>query len=341
MNVVVISFSRKVLALRVFRSLPVSLVALIVALAGCADSSGTASEATPEVEAGGFTVVATHSILGDLVRSVAGGAVVVETVMPAGADPHEFEPSAQQIEVMGAADLLVVNGLGFEEQLLETIEAAEADGVPVLNLGEELDPIPFAGGHGEHAEEGSEGEHAEGSDDPHWFQDPDRVAEAARLAGAELGKRSDARAPEEWTAAAEEYATSLEGLAAEMESTLAAVPDADRKLVTNHDAFGYFADRFDFEVVGTVIPSGTTLAEPSAAGLEELVETIEREGVPAIFAENAQPEQLADTLVSEVDIEVRVAELFSDSLGEEGSDGATYVGMMQANAARVAEALAG
>lgn len=335
------------------RSLSTLLLALTVALAGCAGTSGTATETTQEVAEGEFTVVATHSILGDLVRNVAGDAVVVETVMPTGADPHEFEPSAQQIEVMGAADLLVVNGLGFEESLLEAVESAEADGVAVLSLGEELDPLPFAGGEDdhaeEHAEEGSEGEHAEegehehaeGSDDPHWFQDPDRVAEAARLIGSELGERSDARTPEEWTAAADEYATSLEELAVGMEDALADVPDANRKLVTNHDAFGYFADRFDFEVVGTVIPSGTTLAEPSAAGLQELAETIEREGVPAIFAENTQPEELADVLVGEVDLEVQVVELFSDSLGDEGSDGETYAAMMETNAGRVAEALAG
>jgi zinc/manganese transport system substrate-binding protein len=290
---------------------------------------------------GAVTVVATHSILGDLVANVAGDGVTVETVMPIGADPHEFEASAQQIEAMNAADLLVTNGLGFEEQLGEAIEAAEADGVAVLELGENLDPIPFADEHGhaedeeEHAEEG---EHAAGADDPHWFQDPDRAAEAVRLVGTRI---TEVTGDDGATERAEAYATELEDLAVDMEGTLESVSRDRRKLVTNHGAFGYFADRFEFEVIGTVIPSGTTLAEPSAAELQELAEAIEHENVPAIFAENIQPEELADALAGEVDVDVEVVELYSDSLGEEGSDGATYVEMLRSNAERIAGALAG
>lgn len=320
---------------------PIAAAAFVLALAGCAGPSGAAGgppTAGGDVE---FTVVTTHSILGDLVGNVADDTVAIETVMPAGADAHEFEPSARQIEMMGTADLLVVNGLGLEEQLGEAIEAAEAAGVAVLSLAEELDPIPFSADD-EHAEdEHAEDEHAAGSDDPHWFQDPDRVAAAVRLIGSALGERSDARTPAEWSAAADEYATSLEDLGEQIDATLAGVPEDRRKLVTNHDAFGYFAERFGFEVVGTVIPGGTTLAEPSAAGLEELAATIEREGVAAIFVETSQPELLADALIGEVDVDVEVVELFSDSLGDEGSGGATYVDMMQTNAERIAGALAG
>jgi zinc/manganese transport system substrate-binding protein len=293
-----------------------------LALAGC----GTGAAA----EGDGVSVVATHPILGDLVRNVAGDGVAVEVVMPDGADPHEFEPSAQQIQLVTAADLLVSNGLGFEEGLLDAIEAAEADGVTVLSLGEQLDPLPFAA---EHAEDD---EHEAGGDDPHWFQDPDRAAQAARLLGTALAEATGDPAA---TDRGEAYAGELEALAADMDATLAAVPPERRRLVTNHDAFGYFADRFDFAIVGTVIPSGTTLAEPSAGDLEALVEVIEREEVPAIFVEETGTTELADTLTAEVDTPVEVVELYSDSLGEPGSDGATYADLQRTNAQRIADAL--
>ncbi len=311
------------------------IVALALALAGCGAAAGEeqgAGEGRP-------TVVVTHSILGDLVTRVVGDAATVETIMPPGADAHEFDASAQQIELMNGADLLVANGLGFEEQLLEPIEAAEADGVAVLELGEELDPIPFAEGEEHAEEEGSE--HAEGEehghegDDPHWFQDPDRAAAAVRLVGERVAEVTGDDAA---TERAETFAAELEALAAEVEDTLAGVPDDRRKLVTNHDAFGYFADRFDFEVVGVIVPGGSDLAEPSARGLDELAATIEAEGAPAIFAENVATADLADTLAGEVG-DVEVVELFSDSLGEPGSEAATYPDLVRVNAERIAGAL--
>jgi zinc/manganese transport system substrate-binding protein len=307
------------------------LVALLL-LGGC-----TAGEAAEGGAGDGPAVVATHSILGDLVRNVAGEEVTLTTIMPIGADPHEFEASAQQIEAIGGADLLVANGLGFEEQLLEPITAAGADGVAVLELGEALDPIPYAGE--EHAQEGAEDDDAAaaGSDDPHWFQDPARAATATRLIGARL---AEVTGDQSHVVRAEAYAAQLEELAAEVEDMLGAVPESGRKLVTNHDAFGYFADRFGFEVVGTVIPGGADLAEPSAGELEELAATIADEGVPAIFAESIQSADLAETLAAEVGDQIEVVELYSDSLGEEGSEAATYVDLVRANAGRIAGALA-
>ena len=307
------------------------LVALLL-LGGCA-----AGEAAEGGAGDGPAVVATHSILGDLVRNVAGEEVTLTTIMPIGADPHEFEASAQQIEAIGGADLLVANGLGFEEQLLEPIAAAGADGVAVLELGDALDPIPYAGE--EHAQEGAEDDQgdATGSDDRHWFQDPDRAATATRLIGARL---AEVTGDQSHVVRAEAYAAQLEELAAEVEDLLGAVPESGRKLVTNHDAFGYFADRFGFEVVGTVIPGGADLAEPSAGELEELAATIADEGVPAIFAESIQSADLAETLAAEVGDQVEVVELYSDSVGDEGSEAATYVDLVRANAGRIAGALA-
>ena len=168
--------------------------------------------------------------------------------MPPNADPHDFAASAQQAASMRDADALVVNGLGFEEGLLDTIEAAEADGVPVIEATDAIEPLPLGDG-----------------DDPHLFTDPVRMQQAATFIAAELADAVpalDTAAVQERQVAA--YAADLDALDAEVEELLAVVPAEDRLLVTNHEVFGYFADRYDFEVIGAIIPGGSTLAEPSA-----------------------------------------------------------------------------
>jgi zinc/manganese transport system substrate-binding protein len=136
------------------------------------------------------------------------------------------------------------------------------------------------------------------------------------------------------------YVDELAELDADMEQTLSAIPDENRVLVTNHEVFGYFADRFEFEVVGAVVPSLTTNAEPSTAEVEALVELIEQEQIPAIFADTSSPTRLADAIASSADNDVEVVVLFSESLGEPGSGAETYIAMMSANATLIADALA-
>jgi zinc/manganese transport system substrate-binding protein len=125
----------------------------------------------------------------------------------------------------------------------------------------------------------------------------------------------------------------------EIVEILAAVGDDDRELVTNHDAFGYFADRYDFDVVGVVIPGGSTLADPSSAELAALVEVITETGARAIFAETTQPTRLAEAVAAEVGGDVQVVELYTGSLGEPDSDAGTLIEMLVTNAQRIADAL--
>jgi zinc/manganese transport system substrate-binding protein len=136
------------------------------------------------------------------------------------------------------------------------------------------------------------------------------------------------------------YVDQLRDLDAEMEQTLSTIPTENRVLVTNHEVFGYFADRFDFEVVGAVVPSLTTNAEPSTAEVEALVELIEQEQIPAIFADTSSPTRLAEAIASSAVNDVEVVVLFSESLGEPGSGAETYIAMMSANATLIADALA-
>ncbi len=139
-------------------------------------------------------------------------------------------------------------------------------------------------------------------------------------------------------AAGDDYVAQLNELDAEVEGLVSAIPEDRRIMVTNHEVFGYFADRYGFEVVGAVVPSGSTADGASAGELAELAEVIEAEGVPAIFADTSASNALAETLAAEVG-DVSVVELYSESLGDADSDGATYLEMVRANANRIAEAL--
>ena len=190
--------------------------------------------------------------------------------------------------------------------------------------------------HGEGEDEGGEHEHDHGSEDPHFWMDPLRVAKAALHIADELNKIAPSPS---WAERAEAYAASLEELDAEIRDLLSSIPEENRKLITNHDAFGYFAARYGFEVVGTVIPGGSTLAEPSSADMAALVDAIVDEGVRAIFAETIEPSILAEAVAAEVGASVEVVELYSGSLGEPGTDAGTLIGMLRLNAERIAEAL--
>jgi zinc/manganese transport system substrate-binding protein len=271
--------------------------------------------------------VVTHSILGDVVEQVVGDQADVEVIMGPGTDAHDFAPSAADQALLAEADLIVANGLGFEQALLDSIGAAEADGVPVLELGEQLDPLPLPEG----------GEH--GDEDPHWFTDPLRVADAAGLIGEAVADGVEGVDPATVSQQADAYAEEVRAAAGAIDEQLGALPVDQRTLVTNHEVFGYFADRYGFEIVGTVIPSGTTLAEPSSAELAELVDVIDDAGVPAIFADTSSSDALAETLAAETGEDVAVVELFTESLGEEGSGGATYLELIQTNADRITAAL--
>lgn len=299
-------------------------LALALILAACGEGGDTATEP--------LVVVATTSVLGDVVRNIVGNAATVEVIMGVGADPHDFEASAQQVAAIQGADLVVANGLALEEGLIDIIETAEAEGVPVIELAAMLDPIPFAEGE-DHSDEGEQGH---GDEDPHFWQDPSRMAVAVDLIADQL---TEIDGSIDWDVRADAYAAELTALDAEIDLLLAGIADDQRRIVTNHEAFGYFADRYRFEVIGTVIPGGSTLAESSAADLADLVAEIEEEGVTAIFAENTNPSALAEAVAGELGTEISVYELYSDSLGEPGSPAETYIGMIRANAQTVASAL--
>jgi zinc/manganese transport system substrate-binding protein len=303
-------------------------------LAACGTSSPDEDAAD---SAQGVSVVATTTMLGDVVAQVtacAGGSTT--TLMPVGADPHDFSPSSEQVASIVAADLVVANGLGLEEGLADAIESAEVDGATVLEVAELVDPIEF-GGHG-HDDEEHSGEEEHGDLDPHFWHDAMRMATAAQLVGDELAA---ATGDDTFSECGQQVADDLRGTDAEVREILSRLDDDQRVLVTDHDALGYFAEAYGFEVAGVVIPGGATLAEPSSQELADLVQVITQEEVPAIFSNTAAPSDLTDAVAAEAGATVEVVELYVGSLGPQGSDAQTYAGMMLANAQRIADALGG
>lgn len=290
------------------------LLCVAVVAGACSNSSGASRT----------RIVATTTVIGELVRSVAGDTVDVEVLIPPGADPHDFEPSAAQAARLRNAALIVADGLGLEERLGAAIDGARRDGVTVLELGPALEPVDVPGT-----------DHP----DPHVWLDPDRWARAAPLVADALatttgGDRSgfDARAAA--------WSSDARAAGAEARRILDVIPPGDRLLVTNHDALEYFANRFGLKVIGVVVPGGSTLAEPSAADISRLAAVVRSSGVRAVFTENTTSARLMQMLAKEVGRDVAVIELATDTLGDEGSDTSTYAGLLTTLARRIADGLA-
>jgi zinc/manganese transport system substrate-binding protein len=306
-----------------------ALVAGAVLLAACG-SSGDGAAAD-----GG--IVATTTIWADITSHVACDAPV-PAVIPAGADPHSFEPSLRDREELERASTVVANGNGLEAGLVDLLDTVAANGTNVVEMTLHVDVLDADTDHGDHADDHADDEqaddhgHGEGGD-PHIWQDPTRIAGALDVIASAVATDADLDAIRACT---DVYRDELVALDAEIEGILAPIPADRRVLVTNHDSLAYFADRYGFEIVGTVIPSTSTIAEASAASLAELASTIEVHDVPAIFVggleSTADAEALADRLG------VGVVTLTTDALAPEGP-AASYVGMLRSNASAIADAL--
>jgi len=271
-------------------------------------------------------IVVSTNILGDVVEELVTDEVRVVTLMKPNADPHSFEISAQEAATLRGADLIVSNGLGLEEGLQQHLDGAREAGVRTFVAGDAIEALAY-----------SEGD-AAGMPDSHFWTDPARmidVIDALEPAIAEIDG-VDAGQLAESTAA---YRGELQELDAEMTTAFAGIPDDRRALVTNHHVFGYLAQRFDFDVIGAVIPGGTTLAAPSASDLADLVAAIEETGVPAIFAESSSPDRLVQALAEEADVHVEVIELFTESLTAADGAAPDYLTMMRVNTDRIASGL--
>jgi ABC-type Zn uptake system ZnuABC Zn-binding protein ZnuA/ABC-type Mn2+/Zn2+ transport system permease subunit len=288
-----------------------AMVALGLLGAGCGSSSSGSG--------GQLEVVATTTQIGDWVREVGGNAVSVDQVLQPNTDPHEYEPRPSDVEAAAGAKLVFVNGDNLDEWIGQVVSDSGSD-AKVVDLGSVV-PERLPG----------ESSGAEASKyDPHWWHDP-RNAEAAVREIERRLSAADPRHRRELEANADAYLARLRRLDAGIASCIDTVPRSERKLVTDHDAFGYFANRYGIDVVGAVIPSQTTQAQPSAKDLSDLIGLIERENVKAVFPESSLSPKVADAIARQTGASADYT-LYGDTLGPAGSDGATYLSMEAANA---------
>lgn len=283
------------------------------------------SACAPPTDDGPLIVVSTN-ILGDVVEQLVGDEASVMTLMKPNADPHSFEISAQEAARMRSAELIVSNGLGLEEGLQQHLDAAASAGVETFVAGDVIEVLDYGT-----ADDTT-------TPDAHFWTDPGRMMDVVDALVPVLGE-VDGMSAAGVAANAAHYRAELERLDAEMTASFATIPAEQRALVTNHHVFGYLADRFDFAVVGAVIPGGTTLAAPSASDLADLVTAVETTGVRAIFAESSSPDRLVQALANEADVHVEVIELFTESLTEATGGAPDYLTMMRVNTERITTGL--
>ena len=323
--------------------IPAAALAAAAPLTACS-SEDTTVESVQETS-DSVTVVATTTMLGSVAEQIAACAdtgSTVTTLMPIGADPHDFSPSSAQVAAMVQADVVVANGLGLEAGLDDALENAASDGATVLEVAELVDPIPFGERGDEHADEHSDDhsddeikEEDHGDEDPHFWFDMNRMASVAQIIGNELATSGG----QVYADCGAQVAEEIRAAEADVRAALESVPADQRILVTDHDALGYLADVYGYEIAGTVIPAGTTLAEPSSADLAELVEVMQEEGVQVVFTNTADPSALSDAVAAEVGGDVQVVNLYVGSLGGPDSGAEDYLSMMRTNADLISSAL--
>ena len=264
---------------------------------------------TAEAQAppGTITVVATTTQMQDLVRNVGGARVHVVGILRPNVDPHDFEPTPSTVVALTGAKLVVESGVGLDAWAEQLVESAGTS-APVFDASAGLPLRP---------------------DDPHWWGDPTLVERAATALGRRLGE-VDPDHRSAYVRNAARYAARLAVMDAANRRLVATVPPAERKLVTNHDAFSYLAARYGIRVVGSVIPALSTAAQPSAQDIADLIDRIRAEHVRAIFTESSLDPALERQIASEAGVRV-YANLYGDTLGPPGSPGATYLGMERWN----------
>ncbi|MBA2523254.1 MAG: zinc ABC transporter substrate-binding protein, partial [Solirubrobacterales bacterium] len=256
------------------------------------------------------------------VRAVGGSRVSVDQILAANADPHEYEPRPSDAEALLDADLVVKSGGDLDGWLDQLVEGSGSD-APVLTL---IDFVQTRPG-------------PDGSDDPHWWHDPENaVAAVATIRDRLVEFDPDDAAAYRSNAAA--YIAKLKALERRIGACIGAIPAAKRKLVTSHDALGYYADRFGIEVVGAAIPALSTQAQPSAGETADLIDLIERTNVSTVFPEAGVSTELEATIADEAGATVG-GNLWADTLGPEGSNGATYIEAEESNTATLVAGLSG
>ena len=281
---------------------------------GCQPGAGTVAPAT-----GALKVVATTTVFADIVQNVGGSRVAATSIIPAGVGPEDYEPKPDDARRLSDAKLIVSNGVGLDDFLDKLLASGTGGQTPQLVLG---DGIPTLTENGEQ--------------NPHFWLDPSLVKQyyvpkiAAKLS--ELDPAGKAT----YDANVASYGAALDSLDAELKAKVATIPEANRKLVTFHDAFPYFARHYGFELIGVILEN--VGQEPTAAELAALVDEVKAAHVKAVFSEAQFSPKLSETLAQEAGITKVVTTLYNDALGPAPAD--TYLGLMRWNVDEIVAALA-
>jgi zinc/manganese transport system substrate-binding protein len=306
------------------RGVTVVLVVFLFLAACSADISEPSQDGLP-------VVVVSTGIWGNVVANVAcDGLAEIVVLVPDGADPHAYEPSLADRAVLERAGLVVANGLGLEGPLEDVLALIDSQDHPVFRFMDHIDPLSDAGssGRGGSIDVG----------DPHAWFDPNRVLLASQVLAEELVNRV-ALDPGEVAGCLSAFRAELEALDQEVIELVETIAPSQRRLVTNHDALGYFAERYGFEVIGSVLAGSSSVAESNPAWLEELAQEIRASRVRTIFVEEHHSGSDAYALADRVG-DVQVAHLYIGSLGPPGSGADTYVGLIRTAATMIANGLA-
>lgn len=305
-------------------------MSLVIALAACASGP----DASPASDDGRIRVMATTTVLADLVAQAGGDRVSVSSLVAAGGEVHTYDPTPSDLRAVADADLIVMNGLGLDEWVAETVESAGAD-APVIELAEDLEGVTYLEGGHDDGDEADGDDH--GSVNPHLWLD---VANAARyvdrIVDALVGVAPSGDDADAIRASGSAYLERLDDLDAYARERIATIPQRDRVIVSFHEAFPYFAKAYGLTIAGTIISNPGQ--DPSASQIRALVQAIRETGAKAVFGEIQFSPDLVQTVAQEADVVVE-SHLYSDSLGDAPAD--SYEGMMRWNVDRVVAALGG
>lgn len=297
-----------------------SVLVGLLALAGCGSKPQQADGAR-------LPVVATTTQVADFARQVGGSRVSVTQILKPNVDPHDYDPSPADIAAIGKAKIVVKNGVGLEKWLDQTISSAGFAGTVVdTSAG-----VTVRKGNGTDEEKAG---------DPHIWHNPLNAVIMATDIEKAFAK-ADPQGSTEYRTRLNAYVAKVKALDASIAKKIDSLPANDRKLVTNHDAFGYYIDRFHLQFVGSVIPSFDTSAELSGKDIQDLVAKIKATGTKAIFSESSLPPKTAETIAQAAGVKVEAGEdsLYGDTLGPAGSAGATYLQMEAHNTDVIVNAL--
>ncbi len=289
-----------------------ALIGAVFIVGSCAPA-GQAPSSPP----GGLPkVLATTTFLADIAQNVAGNRLTVTSLLPVTANPHEFQPTPKDAFAIAQSQVLIVNGLGYEPWLKNLVDTSGLH-VETITVTDGLQPA--RGG------------------DPHMWMSPINVVRYVQNIRAGLTS-ADPSGAADYAANAAAYVARLDDLDAWIKQQVAEVPAPKRLLVTNHDELGYFADAYGFQVLGAVVPSVTSDAAPSAQQMAQLVQTVRNSGVPAIFLDVNENQNLARQIASETGSKV-VTDLYVESLSARGGPASTYIDMMKYDVTTIVNAL--